>query len=189
MRGRVKMSFLSRRFRVVPFVIAVFAAVMVSACGSAPNEPDMSPVATGALMPDRASFPEVADALQPSCGTLDCHGSKARNMRLYGGRGMRLDPKGNSADDPTTDDEYEATFRSIVYFEPNELGMVLQDRGLDPNRLTMIRKARGLERHKGGMQMLRGDPLDRCITSWLASQTDVDACRAVSRAERPGLVE
>jgi hypothetical protein len=142
-------------------------------------------VAAGLLAPDRASFVDVADALQPSCGTLDCHGQKERNLRVYGGRGLRLDPNGSSSEDPTTDAEYDATFRSLVFLEPNPLADVLRDRGANPDRLTFIRKARGLERHKGGLQMLRGDPLDRCLTSWLAGATDAGACRAVSRAPRP----
>jgi hypothetical protein len=41
--------------------------------------------------PPREGFESVADAMQPSCGTLDCHGQPGRNLRLYGGRGLRLD--------------------------------------------------------------------------------------------------
>lgn len=41
---------------------------------------------------------EVADALQPSCGTLDCHRQVTRNLRLFGARGLRLDPTHTSPD-------------------------------------------------------------------------------------------
>jgi hypothetical protein len=37
----------------------------------------------GAL-PDRASFPPVAQLLDVRCGSLNCHGTTARNLRLYG---------------------------------------------------------------------------------------------------------
>jgi hypothetical protein len=42
------------------------------------------------LAPTRNNFEQVADAMQPHCGTLDCHGEAGRNMRLFGSRGLRL---------------------------------------------------------------------------------------------------
>lgn len=165
------------------YVACIAVALFLAGCVS--NAPDPSSVAEGIVAPDRATFALVVDALQPSCGTLDCHGRPERNVRFYGGRGMRLDPGANSADDPTTDAEYRATYQSIVYFEPDALEAVLEDHGADPNRLTLVRKARGLERHKGGLQMLRGDPLDRCVISWLGGHTDIAACQTVTRAPRP----
>jgi len=139
----------------------------------------------GLQKPDRATFAQVADALQPSCATLDCHGQRNRNLRLYGGRGLRLDPGGNSADEPTTDGEYQASFLSVTGLEPEALDAVVNSGGLDPERLSLLRKGRGTERHKGGTQMLAGDPLDRCIVSWLAGRIDSAACSRVSGAERP----
>lgn len=137
------------------------------------------------MVPDRATFPKVADALQPSCGTLDCHGQRGRNLRLYGGRGLRLDPKGNSAEEATTDAEYQASFASLVGLEPEALDAVVQSGGLDAERLSLLRKGRGTELHKGGVQMLPGDPLDRCLTSWLAGRVFADSCTRVASAPRP----
>lgn len=136
-------------------------------------------------VPDRATFPLVADALQPSCGTLDCHGQRGRNLRLFGGRGLRLDPHGNSADEATTDAEYLASFRSLIGLEPEALDRVLSSGGHDPERLSLIRKARGTELHKGGVQMLPGDPLDRCLISWLSSLISRESCARVASAPRP----
>jgi hypothetical protein len=130
-------------------------------------------------------FPLVADALQPSCGTLDCHGQRGRNLRFYGGRGLRLDPHGNSADEATTDAEYQASFLSLTRLEPEALDAVVSTGGLDPERLSIVRKARGTELHKGGVQMLPGDPLDRCLLSWLSDQIKKDSCIRVSNTPRP----
>ena len=128
----------------------------------------------------------LADAMQPACGTLDCHGQVGRNMRLYGGRGLRLDPAANPADGETTIAEYNATYLSVVGLEPEALAAVLADGGRRPERLTLIRKGRGTEKHKGGQQMIAGDPLDACITSWLRGAIDQAACKLVSDATRPG---
>ena len=131
--------------------------------------------------PDRATFPPVADLLEKRCGTLDCHGSSFRNLRVYGSLGLRLDP----ADRPlskgqTTPDEYDADFASIVGLEPEIMNEVVTSGGASPDRLTFVRKARGSEHHKGGSLMQAGDPEDACITSWLAGHTDVAGCAAAT---------
>jgi hypothetical protein len=140
----------------------------------------------GLLTPDARSFPAVADALQPSCGTLDCHGQLGRNLRLFGARGLRLDPRHNSAEGTTTEAEYAASYRSLTALEPEALDALLRDGG-DIERLSLIRKARGRERHRGGVQLLPGDPLDRCLLSWLAAAPQREPCLRVVRAPRPTL--
>jgi hypothetical protein len=137
--------------------------------------------------PPRASFEVVADALQVTCGTLDCHGQTGRNLRLYGARGLRLDPKSTSAEGTTTAAEYEASYWAVVGLEPEAVSAVVREKGSDPLRLTLIRKARGIELHKGGRLMISGDSLDVCLTSWLAGVVNAAACDAVSLAPRPAL--
>lgn len=159
---------------------SLLAALSAGAC-SLPQNTEL----VGLYTPARSTFPLVADALQPSCGTLDCHGQRGRNLRLYGGRGLRLDPRGNAADEPTTDAEYEASFRSLTSLEPETLDEVVLSGGTDPERLTLVRKARGVELHKGGIQMLPGDPLDRCLLSWIAGQVQKDSCTRVVLTPRP----
>lgn len=145
----------------------------------------------GLLTPPVATFPLVADALQPGCGTLDCHGQIGRNLRLFGARGLRLDPRHNSAEEATTDAEYAASFRSVTGLEPETLDAVVRRGGAAPEDLTLLRKAGGSERHRGGVQLLPGDPLDRCLRSWLASQPaapiDQMSCRRVAEHPRPPL--
>lgn len=161
------------------------AWVAAGACLLAGCELPQGEGLAGLQRPDRASFPLVADALQPSCGTLDCHGQRGRNLRLFGGRGLRLDPHGNSADEPTSEAEYRASFLSVVALEPEALDAVVRSGGQDPERLSLVRKARGAELHKGGVQMLPGDPLDRCLISWLEGRVRADSCLRVASSPRP----
>ncbi|MEA2698166.1 MAG: hypothetical protein QOI66_2437 [Myxococcales bacterium] len=137
------------------------------------------------LAPTRLNFERVADAMQPHCGTLDCHGQIGRNLRLFGGRGLRLAPNTNPVDGDTTAVEYDATFWSVVGLEPEALTAVLTDNGADPERLSLIRKARGHERHKGGTLMNAGDNLDQCLNSWLTAQVLEAPCRAAAMYEPP----
>jgi hypothetical protein len=138
------------------------------------------------LAPSRATFNPVDDVLQASCGTLDCHGQPGRSLRLYGGRGLRLSPQGNSADDPTTPAEYDESYFSVIGLEPEIMSEVVADQGRQPERLTMVRKARNLEHHKGGKIFTEGDDRDRCLTSWLGGTVDDAACRRGKETPRPG---
>jgi hypothetical protein len=155
------------------------AALLVIALACAPN-PDARSVET---MPDRASFPPVADLLVHRCGTLDCHGQTSRNMRLYGHLGLRLAPGDRpNSKGTSTNDEYEQSFASIVGLEPEIMTAVVSAGGAQPDRLTFVRKARGAENHKGGTLFVAGDPQDRCVTSWLAGATDVATCTAADKS-------
>jgi len=131
--------------------------------------------------PPREGFEHVADAMQPSCGTLDCHGQRDRNLRLYGGRGLRLDPADDSSDGTTEPPEYEANYWSVIALEPELLATVTKEGGQNPERLILIRKGRGTTRHKGGALMRPNDDLDQCIVEWLKGNILVDRCFAASR--------
>ena len=136
-------------------------------------------------LPERASFPLVADALERRCATLDCHGTSTRNLRLYGGAGLRLDPAGVSGSGSTTEAEYDASYRSVVGLEPEIMSAVVLASGSAPERLTLVRKARGLEDHAAGAVLQAGAPADRCLTSWLASATDAQACALGAEVTAP----
>lgn len=127
-------------------------------------------------VPDRASFPLVAGALEHRCATLDCHGMEERNLRLYTGSGLRLAPEDVPGSGETTDAENEASYQSVVGLEPEAMSLVVGEQGKGPERLTLIRKARGAEPHKGGAVIRRGEDADRCITSWLSTTVDEEAC-------------
>lgn len=137
------------------------------------------------MVPDRDSFAPVAQVLVHHCGTLDCHGSASRNLRLYGNDGLRW-AKNDQPRKPecTTPGEVEQDYRSVVGLEPEAMNAVVSDDGARPERLTLLRKARGVEDHKGGMLFEAGDDADVCLTSWLASETDSEAClRAVPSSD------
>jgi hypothetical protein len=173
------------------FIVAVTVAVAVAVAGCTGEiqqtvNPPPGTLSSALYAPSRATFPPVADVLQSSCGTLDCHGQLGRNLRLFGGRGLRVLPENNSADDPTTPREYDESYFSVIGLEPELLSDVVRDRGQSPERLTMVRKARDTEKHKGGRLFVAGDVRDRCLISWLAGAVDLTACKAGAEVMRPG---
>jgi hypothetical protein len=126
---------------------------------------------------DRVSFPEVAEVLVHHCGTLDCHGQRGRNLRLFGNEGLRWAPSDRPLDPACTSaDELDQDYDSVVGLEPEVMSSVIADMGAHPERLTLIRKAGGLESHKGGAPLPPASDGDACLRSWLASATDTDAC-------------
>lgn len=134
--------------------------------------------------PDRAQFPLVADAISPSCATLDCHGQVGRNFRMYWQRGLRLDPAARPGEGETTTEEYDLTFRSLVALEPFKMDAVAKG-AQKPDSLTLVRKARGTEAHKGGAMNPIGSDADRCLVSWLSGAIDTAACNAAAGKPPP----
>ena len=132
--------------------------------------------------PERASFEPVADMLVRNCGTLDCHGTAFRNLRIYGNGGLRWDKDPTASDaspsllGKTTKLEYDEDYRSVIGLEPELTSKLFAERGASPERLTLVRKGRGQEAHKGGAVFPTGDPRDVCLTSWLAGAVDAAAC-------------
>ena len=60
----------------------------------------------------RRTFPPVAELLVVRCGSLDCHGTAARNLRLYGSAGLRWSPRiARSCPACDTPDEVDAGLR------------------------------------------------------------------------------
>jgi hypothetical protein len=128
-------------------------------------------------LPDPASFPAVAQLLDVRCGSLECHGTIGRNLRLFGSAGLRWSLSDRPLVPPCdTAAEVDQDYASVVGLEPEMLGAVVAAGGADPGRLTLVRKARGTEAHKGGQIWAQGDPSDTCLTSWLASTANATAC-------------
>ncbi len=154
--------------------IALVSVSLAFALACSTTEPRARVTGT---VPDRASFPPVAELLVHRCGTLDCHGATFRDLRIYGSLGLRLSPSDRPVSKgQTTREEYDEDFASVVGLEPEILSAVVASGGANPERLTLIRKARGTEHHKGGSLWQTGDAQDRCVTSWLAGKTDVADC-------------
>lgn len=126
----------------------------------------------------RERFELVSDAMVYQCGTLDCHGSTFRNLRLYGFGGLRLSDAALPDDNrgARVPGETNANYDAIVGLEPESLATVIAEGGRAPERLTLVAKARALQNHKGGPVMKPGDPIDDCITSWLRGNVADDRC-------------
>lgn len=132
------------------------------------------------------AFRPVAQVVLDRCGSLDCHGSKYRNMRLFGYGSARLDERHRPDAPDTTQEEADRVYEAIVALEPDILQEVVAEGGRAPERLTFVRKARGAEAHKGGQKVVAGDPADQCIASWLRGSVDEEGCKkAVPRLANP----
>jgi len=155
-------------------VLAVGGVVSTSGCSAPDTSARVDPVG-----PDATQFVYVAPVLSRRCGSIDCHGSTFRNMRVYGYGGLRLGAA-TSPDVPAslTAEEVTATYESVIGLEPEIMRDVVKSGGAGVERLTFVRKGRGDEEHKGHRRVTPGDPSDRCITTWLAGNVDKDACGA-----------
>ena len=111
----------------------------------------------------------VVGMLAMKCGSLDCHGSIGRSLRIFSQYGLRLvDDAGDVSGgvNPTTPSEVYADYISAISVQPELTSKVFY--GLqDPHTLLILRKPLGLERHKGGQVLQANDDGDLCLTSWL----------------------
>jgi hypothetical protein len=156
-----------------PWFIVAAAGLLLACTFPSGDARDMP-----SALPDEATFAPVAELLSVRCGSLDCHGSLYRNLRVYGSTGMRYSP----ADRPfaplcNTCDENEQTYQSVVGLEPEKMSQVVSG-AADPASLTMVEKSRGAEAHKGGQIWSAGDPSDTCLTSWLKGSVDSADCES-----------
>jgi hypothetical protein len=157
----------------------LFLAFATSALASGAACGEHGETNTVLKMPSSDGFGAVSAVLEPNCGTLDCHGAPARNLRVYGKRGLRFDGShvtGAAVD--TTPSEIEATYQSLAGLQPEMLSQLLAERGRDPQRWIVITKARGLENHIGKDRLPAGTPGDRCLVSWASGTLDQAACGA-----------
>ncbi|MEM9695458.1 MAG: hypothetical protein AAGA56_23135 [Myxococcota bacterium] len=154
-------------------------------------------IACGPAGEDFVDFAPVSLVLERRCGTLDCHGSFARPLRIYGAGGLRK-VSGEQLEAPdqlrdeglvsggvgTTIAEFEANYRSLCGVEPEKTTeVILGERA--PEDLLILRKPLLIERHKGSQLFLPGGAGANCLTCWLlgfpqnvACETARDDCAA-----------
>lgn len=130
-------------------------------------------------------FAAVSGMLGASCGSLDCHGQIGRPLRLYGSRGLRLDPDDVSGHGGTRSAEHRANGQALAGLEPELMCDVVRDRGRQPERLTLVRKAFGEEEHSGGEVWTPRSDGRACLLGWLAGHVDVETCQRAIDTERP----
>lgn len=164
----------------VAVALTVAIVIVAAACSGPPADGLYYP-----NPPPYEGFVPVADALETRCGTLDCHGNSARNLRVYGIDGIRSggNVTGNKA---TTEEEYQKTYSAFVAIQPEILSQIVSQHGARPERWIVITKGRGAEHHKGGSRMAPGDAMDVCITSWLTGVVDQEKCGTASNVVPPG---
>lgn len=156
----------------LPVVGSSLLVAILAACTIPPTDSRSTPQA----LPNESAFPPVAQLLDVRCGSIDCHGTVARNLRLYGSAGLRL----FASDRPLSpvcdrEAEVEQDYESVFGLEPEVMGQVVASGGANPDALTMVRKARGIESHKGGQIWNEGDDSDTCLVSWLSGKADAGA--------------
>jgi len=159
----------SARFSTPSRVAVTALLIVLVSCSGAPNQEKTF------VLPSREQFATVGLAIGAHCGTLDCHGDPARNMRVYGINGQRLNAFDVTGFGGTTEDELRATYESIVVLQPEVLAAAVQAGGAGDDWLV-LGKGRGRIQHAGGQQLVPGGAADRCVTSWVAGLFD-DAFR------------
>lgn len=169
------------------FLPALLVA-LVAAAGCSSVDPTAFELVKGpAFGSNGADFQPISAVFERRCGTLDCHGSAFRPMRIYGQNGLRRpELKGsknvtNFAEyssgglEPTTAAELADNYQSVISLEPELVAQVVQHL-TDPDALTVIRKARLQEKHKGGLLWNQGDYGDACLTNWFTGAPDTSPC-------------
>jgi hypothetical protein len=166
------------RARVTSFAVAALAAL---ACASVMSACVADPAGrVKPALPDRPSFSPVGRLLVHRCGSIDCHGAKDRNMRLFGLDGRRLDPAHQPDKPDTTDAELDADYQAVIAVEPEVMSEVVQTKGAAAGKLTFLRKGRGDEHHVGGQRWVPGDDADQCVLGWLRGQPNDAACKSAN---------
>ncbi len=169
----------TRRKRITTAVTAL-ATLTLAALGLSACDEDLTARAEFRC-PDKEIFVNyVSPLMERRCGTLDCHGSDFRPMRLYGELGLRHPNELNIAGgNGTTPLELESNYHSVCTIEPEKVSEVTADPGgQSVNKLLLVRKGRGTEGHKGGKVFNPFDQADLCVVGWLRGDNE----KAVSAA-------
>ncbi len=176
--------------------LAFAAAGVVAACAGTPDVNQVTVVSVsenalrdfaGGISASGATNAGVQGFLALKCGTLDCHGSIGRPLRIYSQYGLRLfDDAGDiPGGAPTTPQEIFDNYIAAISVQPEDTAKVFHG-DLDPHSLLLLRKPLGLERHKGGQVLQSNDNGDLCLTTWLTDGLDAGgidnaACNAAAQ--------
>ena len=130
-------------------------------------------------VPDTTTFPAVAAMLIQSCGSLDCHATVGRNLRIYGDTGLRFSPTDvPSVLVPTTADEITQDYDAVIGLEPEIMSAVVASHASQPRAAARSTGSRSASRAtRGARSVNAGDARDVCITTWLEGSADATACK------------
>ena len=166
--------------------IATVALLPASGCSSV-DAAGVITVDGPAFGSQGSAFRPISSVLERRCGTLDCHGSTYRPLKIYGQIGLRRPEEEDSTNvksykdyysggpEPTTEAELFDNYTSLCGLEPEILATVVAGQGL-PDSLTLVRKPRLREKHKGGLIWNQSDPGDLCLINWLTGIDDTAPC-------------
>ena len=161
------------RFAIAAVMAAALAAVASGCLG------DEATATQTFKCPSRESFTgESADGgadvlavsafMERRCGTLDCHGTTLRPMRIFGKFGLRDPAQHNvTGGAPTTSAEIDANYTAVCNVDAEQMHKATEDFGQSAEKLLVLQKARGVEGHKGGTIVTPGTPADDCLLGWL----------------------
>lgn len=170
--------------------IAVFllGCAALAACADSPSgstaDPTMA-ITSPTGVPNGADptlFRTVEPVFERRCGSLDCHGTLARGLRIYSTNGLRVPNEAGvtPGSGATTADEFNANYASIIGLEPEKMNTFLATSPRtadDAYKLVILSKPLELEKHKGGPALTKGEPAEQCITTWLiGSKLDPVLC-------------
>lgn len=154
-------------------------ALLLAGCASNPDS-SATPTLVVRDLDEQGYDQFVQPVLEQNCGSLDCHGKTARGLRIYGKNGLRL--ASNAAGvQPTSPDEIRATYLSVIGLQPelwDSFVATSPRTAEDAYGLLLLAKPLAIERHRPGETLRKGEPAERCITSWLIGSTDERSCIA-----------
>jgi hypothetical protein len=167
-------------------LVACASAALATACSSQPSSSDKF-LMEG--LPPLGSFSAgVGLVFERHCASLDCHGQVGRPLRLYSANGLRrpndagLVPGGG----PTTTDEQNDNYRSIIAIEPEKMSEVVKAEPTgDPFQLLILKKPLNLEAHKGGAVMRKDDDTSTCLQAWFGKGVQMPDPSCLSAANYP----
>jgi hypothetical protein len=178
------MSNLTSRLLVLA-IAAAGAAVSVSACSGPDRGEKLTQKVGTRASPGSFRNARVSAVFEKRCGSIDCHGTVDRSLRIYSKDGLRLPDKGNvPGGTDTTADEISANYQSLMNLEPERSNEVID--GADPETtLLFVKKPLETEKHKGGPALKKGDVAYNCIVSWLTEEAskpvNASACGDAAR--------
>jgi hypothetical protein len=178
----------ARRSAVSCLVGSLVAALAAASC-SGPSKGELDRKVSTRASPGSFTSNGVSTVFERHCGSLDCHGDRARNMRIYSQYGLRLNGGDGGAVTPgtaaTTLDEVTANYQSVMTVEPEQTNAVID--GADPETLLVLKKPLAIEKHKGGQVLRKGDDAEKCIRTWLTedSLNPIDKVACANAANFP----
>jgi hypothetical protein len=165
----------SRVVRIRASVLALLSAAAGLACACVVESHDVT-----LRVPSEENFSAVSSVLELRCGSLDCHGSPARSLRIYGRFGLRENGADTTGGRATTVAEISETYLALVSIDPETLSQSYQGGGSDSQAWLVLSKGTAREQHAGGPALPSGSLAERCVVSWVSGEVDLDACASDS---------